>query len=475
MKDKDTLFLESMYLLIAESKRVENELKTRYNLDDDTVKELFTIDTTGGKVNALIFGKWLSQGSISLDELKELCAKAKSLEGKHPEVKNIQQIKTAENFKNVIARLDKKNSLVDAGLSKEQVTKLLSLDKTPDQSEAIRIAFYIKNNKDLGIEIPPDDIIREYEKFLELREQNVEGSQSIEPYADYAAFTEYLHLHVKNEDDENSKIVSLKVDTTPIVDDEIVTIWDTDSIRKCIKVGNEMGKKLDLKKHFPNAPWLEWMNCNWCITYPAGAPNASNLYANYRFKPTQWSFYMVYCKKREKNDRYIFVAIGVLNNGNYTLTYQANNAAPEISWEELVGEIPEIAPHKAVFKHHVLTDKERESVRNFEAFHQLLRGANLNDPRQIQRVTEMFSEFDDDEKRDLIAQGLILPIEVFKILSKTFKNLYIETLATSVERVGDNSSYIKKLKAELTPPQLARFDVVHDRALINHILGVDQL
>jgi hypothetical protein len=72
MKDKDTLFLESMYILIAESKRVENELKTRYDLDDETIKELFTLDQTSGKTNALIFGKWLSQNDTTLDELKEL-------------------------------------------------------------------------------------------------------------------------------------------------------------------------------------------------------------------------------------------------------------------------------------------------------------------------------------------------------------------------------------------------------------------
>jgi hypothetical protein len=467
MKDKDTLFLESMYILIAESKRVENELKTRYDLDDETIKELFTLDQTSGKTNALIFGKWLSQNDTTLDELKELCAKAKTLEGKHPEVKNIQQIKTVENFKRIIGNLEKKNSLITSGLSKEQVTKLLGLDKTPDQKEATRIAEYIKSNKDLGIDVPADDVIREYERFLQLREDGVEGSASIEPYADYAAFTEFLHMH-GSEDGDDSKILEVKVDTTPIVDDEVVSIWDTNSIQKCVKVGNDVGAKLELRKHFHGIP--NYSNCQWCITYPLGSPSV-NLYSMYRFKPTEWSFYMVWSKKRKLDDYRVFSAIAILKNGKYTRAFQPNSGGEEFTWEQIVEMLPELAPYKDSFKHHPLTPEERQAVYDFETLSKLLRGINENNPRDIERVAVVFDQLTKEQKRNVISLGVNLPVDVFKNLDKSFKNLYIETLAMSFERVAKNSAYVKKLQKEFTPAQLDRYHVVHDRALEADILG----
>jgi len=139
-------------------------------------------------------------------------------------------------------------------------------------------------------------------------------------------------------------------DTTPdvVYQDNGITIWNGAKQGNCITYG--------ASQKLPGGS-------RWCITEPGGS-----YFGRYRFG-SEYEFPTFYLAKNDNlsdNDKLSFVALQVLNNGEYKFTNRDNNPGMEgpFSWEELNKRVPwlrNIPNLKNILKYIPFSKKEKES------------------------------------------------------------------------------------------------------------------
>jgi hypothetical protein len=443
MKDKDTLILESLYLLVSEGLSEMEEKLKGMGVSDEDIEKLINVDITKQKTDSLKMGQFISSADLSVDDVINLYKEFVKFKNKGAsETRDFQSYKSLKDLENVLVKLNSQEAqkiLKDS----EDVKKLLNLDKSLGKRDSGIIVKWIK---DLKGRIPTSEVMSEYEKFLEYKEQGIEGANDLGLYKNFYDFVEFIH----NEEAKNAKQEekqNVTVGYEPVYEDQEITIWNIDNVGKSINIGHSVSRKIG------------GTQITWCISTPLNA-GMTNYFSSYRQGKVgsgqPLSFYFVWSKKMEqqKNEDYSFSAVAIRKDGEFEITPRPNGTRQK-SWEEIVNLIPALKNHKDVFKYKPLTDDEVKRMRLFDNL-----GRNFNE--------EDFLKLDDKDQYEYISYGEDIPVTTFLKISKDRKNDYLNILAQSQTR--DPS---RKLLNVLTPEQLERMENTRFRSIEYKLTGVN--
>lgn len=441
MRDKDTLMLESLYCLIAEGlSETEKKLKS-LNIDDEDVKKLIEVDITKQKSDAIKLGEYLSSSNLSIDQIINLYKEFVKFKNKGAaETRDFQGFKSLKDLEKVLAKLNSEEAqkiLKDS----DETKRLLNLDKSLGKRDSGIIVKWIKELKG---RFPNSEVIGGYEKFLEYKEQNVEGSSDLGLYNRFFDFAEFIHnQEAKNATEEESQNIKVGVDA--IYEDKEIAIWDIDNVGKSINIGHAVSKRLG------------GTQITWCISYPLNS-GLTNYFSSYRQgkvgSQQPLSFYFVLDKKKDNTNPYVWSAVARRKDGEFEITPRPNGTARK-EWEEIVNLIPSIKNHKQFFVYKPLSESEVKKMNFFDRL-----GRSFDE--------EAFLQMDDKDQYEFISMGQDIPVSAFLRLSKERKNDYLNILAQSQTR--DPS---KKLLKVLTPEQTDRIESTKYRAIEYKLTGVD--
>jgi hypothetical protein len=443
MKSKDTLILESMYVLVSEGvSEIEKKLK-ELGITDEDIKKLIDVDVTQQKLDSFKMGQLISSSDLSVDNTINLYKEFVKFKNKGAsETRNFQSFKTLKDLENVLTKLNTQEVekfLKDSNDSK----KLLNLDKSLGKRDSGIIAKWVK---DLKGRIPNPEIINEYEKFLGYKEQGIEGANDLGSYKNFYDFAEFIHNEeAKNAKKEEKQNVAVGYD--PIFENEEIVIWDIDNVGKSVNIGHSVSRKIG------------GTQITWCISTPLNS-GVTNYFSSYRQgkvgSSQPLSFYFVWSKKMGQQDRsdYSFSAVAIRKDGEFEITPRPNGTSQK-DWEEIVKLIPALKDLKNVFVYKPLTDQEVKRMRLFDTL-----GRSFNE--------EAFLALDDKDQYEYISYGQDIPVNSFLKLSKERKNDYLNILAQSQTR--DPS---KKLLNVLTPAQMERMEDARFRAIEFKLTGVN--
>lgn len=447
MKSKDTLILESLYVLVSEGiLEVEKRLKeifTITDLGDEDIQNIINIDVTKQKTDSIKIAQFITSSDLSLDEVLNLYKEFVKFKNKGAsETRDFQSFKSLKDLIDVLTKLNTQE--VQKFLKEsDDVKKLLDLDKSLGKRDSGIIAKWIK---DLKGRIPNSEIINEYEKFLGYKEQRIEGASDLGLYKSFYDFAEFIH----NEEAKNAKTEekqNVVVGYDPIYEDNEVTIWDIDNVGKSVNIGHSVSRKIG------------GTQITWCISTPLNS-GVTNYFSSYRQGKVgsgqPLSFYFVWSKNmpQDKKPDYSFSAVAIRKDGEFEITPRPNGTTQK-SWEEIVSLVPALKDHKNVFVYKPLTDQEVKRMRLFDNL-----GRNFNE--------EEFLSLDEKDQYEYISYGEDVPVTTFLKLSKERKNDYLNILAQSQTR--DPS---KKLLNVLTPEQLERMENTRFRAIEYKMTGVN--
>jgi hypothetical protein len=459
MRDRDTLILESLYQLVCEGAKETTEKLKKMELDDDTIKKFIDVDVTSQKMDAINLGKLYKNENPNIDDLIRLYKEFVKFKKKNnSQTKDFsQQFRTIESLDKTIGDL---NSIEAAKFLKDktQTNRMLGADKSVGKTDSLILAKWVAES---GGAIVTQDAVNEYLDFSRIKEQNVQGSESLENFADYGDFTNFVHVNLadgltKNEEEEEELIVgNIRIPSKPDYDDENVAIWGIDSVSESIGVGNALIDMTGVRVG---------QRGNWCTTWPIDG-GSTNMYATYRTGAGyKWTFYYVWNKKRKTgfksgsipNDKWVIAAIGKKENGRYSLTPAPNNTIMDIDWNGIVREMPELKGKEDIF---VYKPVSQEKATKMQTYSRLARYFN-------EREFLEMSEFDQWE---YISEEYDIPLETFKKLSKERRNDYINLLARSTR----NRKVPEKFFRALTPNELKRYEEVRSRVTEYWILGIE--
>lgn len=458
MRDKDTLILENLYHLIYEGAKETTEKLKKMELDDDTIKKFIDVDITNQKMDAINLGKLYKNENPDIDDLIRLYKEFVKFKKKNnSKTKDFsQQFKTIESLNAIISDL---NSIEAAKLLKDktQTNRLLEADKSVGKTDSIILAKWVAES---GGGIVTQDAVNEYLDFARIKEQNIQGSDSLENFADYGNFTNFVHINLtdeptKSEEEEELVVGNIRIPSKPDYDDEDVAIWGIDSVSESIGVGNALIDMTGVRVG---------QRGNWCTTWPIDG-GSTNMYATYRTGAGyMWTFYYVWNKKRKTglkngnipNDKWVIAAIGKKENGRYSLTPAPNGTISDIDWNGIVEQMPELKGKEDIFVYKPVSKEKATKMQKY---------ANLARYFSEREFLEM-SEFDQWE---YISEEYDIPLETFKKLSKERRNDYINLLARSTR----NRKVSEKFFRALTPKELNRYEEVRGRVTEYWILGID--
>ena len=98
----------------------------------------------------------------------------------------------------------------------------------------------------------------------------------------------------------------------------------------------------------------------WCIS----RTDASNMYNSYRFALQEPNFYFIKNERLPSNNKWSFFVLMALNNGYYSLASRDNSGdftgSKQISWEDVLKNVPFLKDVKDLFKSRPLTEFEKE-------------------------------------------------------------------------------------------------------------------
>jgi hypothetical protein len=187
---------------------------------------------------------------------------------------------------------------------------------------------------DFDIKISDDQLRKYIERFDQMKEKFSSDERDLDKYS--------LSKLIQVASTTRSAEIPEKEDDTPdvVYNDNGITIWNGAKRDNCIHYGR--GER-------------------WCITQPSG-----QYYSNYRFGsdykyPT---FYLAKNDNLSDSDKLSFVALQVLDNGQYKFTNRENSPGMEgpFSWEELNRRVPwlqEIPNLKNTLKYIPLSNTEK--------------------------------------------------------------------------------------------------------------------
>ena len=462
MRDKDTLILENLYQLIYEGAKETAEKLKKMELDDNTIEKFINVDVTSQKMDAINLGKLYKNENPDIDDLISLYKEFVKFKKKNnSQTKDFgNQFRTMESLNKVINDL---NSIEVAKILKDrpQANRLLEADKSAGKTDSLVLAKWVAES---GGGIIAQDAVNEYLSFARIKERGVEGSESLERFADYGDFTNFVHMNIadgneKVEKKEDFVAGDIRISSKPDYDDEDVAIWGIDSINESINVGNALIEMTGVRVGDRNRA-----NGNWCTTWPING-GGTNMFMTYATGSSyKWTFYYVWNKKRKTgmrggnipNDKWVIAAIGKKADGRYSITPAPNGTNMDIDWAGIVKDIPELEGKEDVFVYKPLPQEKITKMQKF---------ARLSRYFSEQEFLEM-SEFDQWE---YISEEYDIPLETFKKLSKERKNDYINLLARSTR----DRKVKEKFFRALTPSELNRYEEVRSRVAEYWILGID--
>jgi hypothetical protein len=203
MRDKDTLILESLYRLVCEGAKETTEKLKKMELDDDTIKKFIDVDVTSQKMDAINLGKLYKNENPNIDDLIRLYKEFVKFKKKNnSQTKDFsQQFRTIESLDKTIGDL---NSIEAAKFLKDktQTNRMLGADKSVGKTDSLILAKWVAES---GGAIVTQDAVNEYLDFSRIKEQNVQGSESLENFADYGDFTNFVHVNLADETIENEE------------------------------------------------------------------------------------------------------------------------------------------------------------------------------------------------------------------------------------------------------------------------------
>ena len=130
-----------------------------------------------------------------------------------------------------------------------------------------------------------------------------------------------------------------KITDEPIYNQDGLTVYEAPNRESCISIGKRE---------------------KWCIS----RTDASNMYNSYRFALQEPNFYFIKNNKLPSNNIWSFFVLMVLNNGYYSLASRDNSGeftgSKQISWEEVLKNVPFLKDVKDLFKSKPLTEFEKE-------------------------------------------------------------------------------------------------------------------
>ena len=174
--------------------------------------------------------------------------------------------------------------------------------------------------EDLNIQVSDEQLKKYIERFSRLKDSPKVTEKDLRKYS----LSKLIKLvtaspgaEVDNEEEE---------DTTPdvVYREGDITIWNGAKQGNCITYGS-------------NQPMQG--GSRWCITQPGGSYWGRYRYGDEYKYPT---FYLAKNDALPDSDKLSFVAIQVLNNGQYKFTNRANNPGMEgpFSWDQLLSRVP---------------------------------------------------------------------------------------------------------------------------------------
>jgi hypothetical protein len=134
-----------------------------------------------------------------------------------------------------------------------------------------------------------------------------------------------------------------------VYNDDNITVWSGARQEYCVRHGVDQPMKTG--------------GSRWCITEPGGRYWGQYRYGESNGYPT---FYLIKNRSLPKSDKLSFVAVQILQNGNYKYTNRANSPgmSSEMSWDRLIGEVPwlsEIPNLRNLIKWIPFTPEERRT------------------------------------------------------------------------------------------------------------------
>jgi len=453
MRDKDTIILESLYTLVVEkAKDVIDKLKTM-NVPDELVNQFIAVDPTGQKNDAYALGKLYSQQEPNPKYLIALYKQFLKFKNKNnSQTKDFpRQFDSIEKLEKTIGDL---NSIETIKLvkDKDEGKRLLRIDPTNSKLEAATVAKWIGDSKGRLLD---KDVVDDYERFVELKERNIEGSEDVTKYNGYIAMTEFIHMHM-GEDDGGKIDTGGKVNITkkPVYNDDEIAIWYIDNPQESISIGNALIDLADVR--------TKGGTPNWCTTWPiVGSGGMSNMFTSYRTN-NRYTFYYTWSKNRAKgisgstpNDQYVITAIAVTEGGKYVLTPAPNGTRASEDWSRIVEWMPELEGKEGYFKYKPISGEDQNKMVTYE------RMARYFNEEQFLNLSQF-------QQYEYIQMGFDIPPKTFPKLSKERMNDYLNIMANDLDR-----ELPEKLEAILTPEQLKRYQIVHERAWENHLQGVE--
>jgi hypothetical protein len=134
-----------------------------------------------------------------------------------------------------------------------------------------------------------------------------------------------------------------------VYDDGNITVWNGARQEYCVRHGVDQPMRTG--------------GSRWCITEPGG-----RYWGNYRYSESSGypTFYLIKNRSLPVSDKLSFVAVQILQNGNYKYTNRANSPgmSQEMSWERLINEVPwlsEIPNLRSLIKWIPFTPEEKAS------------------------------------------------------------------------------------------------------------------
>ena len=202
-------------------------------------------------------------------------------------------------------------------------------------------------------------------------------------------------------------------DTTPdmVYNDNGITIWNGAKQDNCVTYG--------ASQKTPGGS-------RWCITQPGGS-----MWANYRYGGKNPTFYLAKNNNLPDTDKLSFVAIQVLNNGEYAFTNRNNSPGREgdFTWEQLLARVPWLStiPNlKNILKYIPLTSSEKI--------------ANVYRDKSIPVGEWLKMPFSTKEQYLVIKKGAN---KIFSdITNQTFVNKVLSKVPQIAEMIAKNYGYI---------------------------------
>lgn len=456
MRDKDTIILESLYGLVVEKAKDVIENLKKLNVEDENINKFIAIDPTGQKSDAYVLGKMHSNQGTNADYLISLYKQFLKFKNK----KNSQtqdfprQFNSVEKLEVTIRDLNT-IEVMKMVTDKDEAKRLLELDKEEPKIEAVTVAKWIYDGRR---NLLPSDVVDAYEKLLELRGRDVEGSKDVTKFNGYIPLTEFIHTHMGNEDEPNKKIDTggkVTITKKPIYNDDDIAIWYISTVQEAISIGNALIDLADVRTPTGLTP------VNWCTTWNlAGDPRGANMFSYYRSN-YKWAFYYTWSKKRERgfkegsspNDKFVITAIAAAQNGNYTITPAPNGTSPEKSWSNIVSDMPELNGKQKYFEYKTISGEEENKTLKFERM-----ARNFDE--------EQFLALRQTDQYEYISAGFDIPVKTFPKLSTERKEEYINVLARDLDR-----ELPEKFEAVLSEKEMQLYLTLHERAWENHLQG----